>query len=43
MPKFNPSGGKTERGDLYISFNTNLPKNISRKAKKLLEELDNEL
>lgn len=31
------------RGDLYVEFNLNLPKHLSSKAKKLLEELDNEL
>lgn len=43
MPKFDPEGKSSKRGDLYISFNTQLPKKLSKKAKKLLEELSNEL
>lgn len=38
MPRF--EGG---RGDLYIEFNLKVPKPLSPKAKKLLEELDKEL
>ncbi|TSA46452.1 molecular chaperone DnaJ [bacterium] len=39
MPKL----GSLSRGDLFISFNLKLPKNISHKAKKLLEDLEGEL
>lgn len=38
MPKL----GSSSRGDLYISFNLKLPKHISGKAKKLLEDLQGE-
>lgn len=31
------------RGDLYITLNIGVPKSLSHKAKKLLEDLDNEL
>lgn len=31
------------QGDLYVEINVKTPKNFSRRAKKLLEELDNEL
>ena len=31
------------KGDLYVEIQVKTPKNISRKAKKLLEELNNEL
>ena len=30
-------------GDLYVEIKINTPKNISRKARKLLEELNDEL
>ncbi len=43
MPRLGLFGGKSERGDLYISFNLKLPKKLSSRAKKLLEELDEEL
>lgn len=43
MPKFDPSSANPKRGNLYISFNTALPKNLSDKAKELLKELDKEL
>ena len=39
MPKF----GSSSRGDLYISFNLKLPKRVSSRAKKLLEDLENEI
>ena len=39
MPKFGFGG----RGDLYITFNVKTPKSISSKAKKLIEELNEEL
>jgi len=39
MPKF----GSSSRGDLYISFDLKLPKHVSGKAKKLLEDLEGEL
>ena len=38
MPKL----GSSSRGDLYITFNLKLPKHISSKAKKLLEDLQSE-
>ena len=38
MPKL----GSSSHGDLYISFNLKLPKHISGKAKKLLEDLEGE-
>ena len=40
MPFF---GGGRSRGDLYITLKPELPKKLSRKAKKLLEELEKEL
>lgn len=39
MPKFGGGG----RGDLFITFNLVLPKHLSAKAKKLLEDLEHEL
>lgn len=39
MPRFGASG----RGDLFVTFNAKLPKHLSAKAKKLLEELEGEL
>lgn len=39
MPKF----GSSSRGDLYISFDLRIPKHVSGKAKKLLEDLEGEL
>mgnify|MGYP001576664676 CR=1 FL=1 len=39
MPRF----GSSSRGDLFVSFNLKLPKHISSKAKKLLEDLDKEI
>ncbi len=39
MPKF----GSSSRGDLHISFNLKLPKRVSSRARKLLEDLENEL
>lgn len=39
MPRFGFGG----RGDLYITFNVKTPKSISSKAKKLIEELNEEL
>ena len=42
MPKFGMFGGST-RGDLYVHFNMRVPKSVSSKTKKLLEELDKEL
>ena len=43
MPIFSPGMGKTKRGDLYITFNLEVPKKISKEAKRLLEDLDREL
>ncbi|HXF44353.1 MAG TPA: molecular chaperone DnaJ [Candidatus Paceibacterota bacterium] len=40
MPIF---GAPSRRGDLYVSFTLRTPKNLSYKAKKILEELDGEL
>ncbi|MFA6407174.1 MAG: molecular chaperone DnaJ [Candidatus Paceibacterota bacterium] len=42
MPKFGIFGSPS-RGDLYINLNTKLPKSISHKAKKLLEDLEKEI
>jgi DnaJ-class molecular chaperone len=42
MPRFGSFSRHLGRGDLYISFNLKLPKQLSAKAKKLLEELDKE-
>lgn len=39
MPKL----GLSSRGDLYVTFNMKLPKHLSSKAKKLLEDLEEEL
>ncbi len=39
MPRFGGGG----RGDLYLTFNLKLPKHVSSKAKKLIEDLGNEL
>ncbi len=39
MPKFGLGG----RGDLYLTFNLKTPKSMSSKAKKLIEELGDEL
>jgi len=39
MPKFEGRG----RGNLYVEFRAKTPKKLSSKAKKLLEELENEL
>jgi len=41
MPHF--GSRSSMRGDLYISFEIKTPKHLSPKAKRLLEELDNEL
>lgn len=43
MPRFGSVSGFLGRGDLYITFNLKLPKHLSAKAKKLLEDLENEL
>jgi molecular chaperone DnaJ len=43
MPRFGSLSGHLGRGDLYITFNLKLPKHLSNRAKKLLEELDKEL
>ncbi len=43
MPKFGSVSSQLGRGDLYITLNLRLPKSVSGKAKKLLEELDKEL
>ncbi len=40
MPKFDSN---SKRGNLYVSFNTKIPKNLSKKAKDLLKKLDKEL
>ncbi|MCL4399921.1 hypothetical protein M1506_01440 [Patescibacteria group bacterium] len=39
MPKMGLGG----RGDLYLTFNIKLPKHMSNKAKKIIEELNGEL
>ena len=43
MPKFSPDSSNSKRGSLYISFNTSLPKKLSKEAKELLKKLDKEL
>jgi molecular chaperone DnaJ len=43
MPRFGSVSSFLGRGDLYISFDVKLPKHLSQKAKKLLEELDGEV
>jgi molecular chaperone DnaJ len=43
MPRFGSFSGHLGRGDLYIVFNLKVPKHLSAKAKKLLEELEGEL
>lgn len=43
MPRFGSFSSALGRGDLYVTFNPRLPKQLSPKAKKLLEELDGEL
>ena len=43
MPRFGHYRGPAARGDLYIALKLKLPTRLSRKAKKLLEELDTEL
>lgn len=42
MPRFGSVSSALGRGDLYVAFNLKLPKNLSAKAKKLLEDLDKE-
>ncbi|MDI6734142.1 MAG: J domain-containing protein [Patescibacteria group bacterium] len=42
MPKLGIFGSAS-RGDLYIAFNIKVPKSLSQKAKRLLEDLDGEL
>jgi DnaJ-class molecular chaperone len=42
MPKFGMFG-VSSRGNLYVRLNAKLPKSLSHKAKKLLEDLDREL
>ncbi len=39
LPRFHQYG----RGDIYVKINVMVPKKLSRRAKKLLEELNNEL
>lgn len=43
MPRFGSVSSQLGRGDLYITMNLKLPKSLSAKAKKLLEDLDKEL
>ena len=43
MPRFGSISGHLGRGDLHITFNLKLPKHLSSKAKKLLEDIDKEL
>jgi len=43
MPRFGSFSSALGRGDLYVTFNVKLPKHLSVKAKKLLEDLDREL
>lgn len=45
MPKFNPGSknSKSDRGSLFISFNVEIPDNLSEEAESLLENLDEEI
>ncbi len=43
MPRFGSLASELGRGDLYLFLNLKLPKNLSPKAKKLLEDLDREI
>lgn len=43
MPRFGSFSGYLGRGDLYITFNLVLPKKLSAKAKKLIEDLGEEI
>lgn len=43
MPRFGAHDPSKSRGDLYVSFNLNMPKKLSKKAKELTELLDQEL
>lgn len=45
IPKFSPGSGSSQsnRGSLFVSFNVEVPDNLSNKAQKLLEELDDEI
>lgn len=43
MPRFGSVSSELGRGDLYLIINMKIPKTLSPKAKKLLEELDREL
>ena len=43
MPRFGALTGRVTRGDLYISFNLKLPKSISSKARKILEDFEKEV
>ncbi len=43
MPRFSLGSDMHIRGDLYVIFNVIVPKKLSKKAKKLLEDLDEEL
>lgn len=42
MPRFGSVSGYLGRGNLYITFNPELPKKLSPKAKRLLEDLKEE-
>lgn len=42
-PSLNPFGAGKNRGDLYINFQMTTPKKLSKKAKKILEDLDKEI
>lgn len=43
MPRFGSVSSLLGRGDLYVTFDVKLPKHLSQKAKKLLEELEGEV
>ncbi len=43
MPRFGSASSALGRGDLYLTFNLKRPKNLSAKAKKMLEDLEKEL
>jgi molecular chaperone DnaJ len=43
MPRFGERPGQYNRGDLYITFNLQLPKRLSKKAKEIIEKLEKEI
>lgn len=43
MPRFGSASGHLGRGNLYVAFNLELPKKLSEKARRLLDDLGREL